>query len=74
MGLGAGLVQCATPSTHTPGTNDPDCQGLILWPVAPPHFLCILRAFILGEVALDHSHCHVWLVAQDVLGPLYGFY
>jgi hypothetical protein len=29
---------------HTPGTNDPDCLGLILWPVAPPPFLCSLCA------------------------------
>jgi hypothetical protein len=54
---------------HTPGTNDPDCLGLILRPVAPPPFLCTL----LGEVAAGCSHHHVWLVTQDVLGPLYGF-
>jgi hypothetical protein len=29
--------------------------------------------FILGEVVVGRSHRHVWLVAQDVLGPLYGF-
>jgi hypothetical protein len=58
---------------HTPETNDPDCLGLILWPVAPPPFLCTLCAFILGEVAAGCSHRHVWLVTQDVLGPLYGF-
>jgi hypothetical protein len=58
---------------HTPETNDPDCLGLILWPVTPPPFLCTLRAFILGKVAVGHSHHHMWLVAQDVLGPLYGF-
>jgi hypothetical protein len=58
---------------HTPGTNDPDCLGLILQPVAPLPFLCTLCAFILGEVVVGCSHHHVWLVAQDVLGPLYGF-
>jgi hypothetical protein len=30
---------------HTPRTSEPDCLGLILWPVAPPHFLCTLRPF-----------------------------
>jgi hypothetical protein len=73
VGLGAELVQGATPSTHTPGTNDPDCLGLILWPVTPPPFLCTLPEFILGEVAVGHSHRHVWLAARDLLGPLYGF-
>jgi hypothetical protein len=24
-------------------------------------------------VAAGHSHHHMWLVTQDVLGPLYGF-
>jgi hypothetical protein len=57
---------------HTPGTNDPDCLGLTLWPVTPPQLLCTLR-FILGEVMAGCSHRHVWLVAQDLLGPLYGF-
>jgi hypothetical protein len=56
---------------HTPGTSDPDCPGLILRPVALPPFLCTVRAFILGEVAVGRSHHHVWLVTQDVLGPLY---
>jgi hypothetical protein len=56
---------------HTPGTSDPDCLGVILWPVTPSPFLCILHAFILVEVAAGHSHHHVWLVAQDMLGPLY---
>jgi hypothetical protein len=58
---------------QTPGTNDPDCLGLILLPIAPPPSLCILRVFILGEVVMGHSHHHMWLAAQDVLGPLYGF-
>jgi hypothetical protein len=58
---------------HTPGTNDPDCLGLILRPVTPPPFLCTLCTFILGEVVAGHSHHQVWLVAQDLLGPLYGF-
>jgi hypothetical protein len=52
-------------------TSDPDCLGLILQPVAP--FLYTLCVFILGEVAVGCSHRHVWLVAQDVLGPFYGF-
>jgi hypothetical protein len=60
-------------SAHTPGTSDPDCLGLTLRPVAPPPFLCTLRVFILGEVVAGYSHRHVWLVAQDVLGPLCGF-
>jgi hypothetical protein len=58
---------------HTPGTNDPDCLGLILWPVIPPPFPCTLHAFILWDVAVGHSHHHVWLAAQDVLDPFYGF-
>jgi hypothetical protein len=29
--------------------------------------------FILGEMAAGRSHRHVWLAAQDLLGPLYGF-
>jgi hypothetical protein len=58
---------------HTPGKNDPDCLGLILWPIALPPFLYTLHVFILGEVGAGHSHRHVWLAAQDVLGPLYGF-
>jgi hypothetical protein len=41
------------PPPHTPGTNDPGCLGLILWPVALPPFLCTLHAFILGEVAVE---------------------
>jgi hypothetical protein len=32
-----------------------------------------MHAFILGEVVAGHSHRHMWLVAQDLLGPLYGF-
>jgi hypothetical protein len=72
VGLGAGLVQGTTPS-HTPGTNDPDCLGLILQPVALPLFLCSMCVFILGEVVEVCSHCHMWLAAQDVLGPVYGF-
>jgi hypothetical protein len=70
VGLGAGLVQGATP----PRTSEPVCLGLILWPVTPPPILCTLHLFILGEVAVDHSHRHVWLVAQDVLGPLHGLF
>jgi hypothetical protein len=35
MGLGVGLCKVPLPP-HTPGTNDPDCLGLILQPVAPP--------------------------------------
>jgi hypothetical protein len=65
-------VQGATPS-HTPGTNDPDCLGLILQTVTLSPFLFTLCVFILREVAAGRSHCHVWPVAQDVLGPLYGF-
>jgi hypothetical protein len=69
VGLGAGLVQGTIPS----GTSEPVCLGLILWPVASPPFLCTLCAFILGEVVVGQCHRHVWLGAQDVLGPLYGF-
>jgi hypothetical protein len=58
---------------QTPGTNAPDCLGLILWPVTPPPFLCTLCMFILGEVVVGHSHHHVWLATQDALGPLYEF-
>jgi hypothetical protein len=58
---------------HTPGTNDPNYLGLILQPVAPPPFLCTLCTYILGEVAVGCSYRHVWLAAQNVLGPLYGF-
>jgi hypothetical protein len=36
-------------------------------------FLCSLCTFILGEVVASPRHCHVWLAAQDVLSPLYGF-
>jgi hypothetical protein len=35
VGLGAGLCKVLLPP-HTSGTNDPDCLGLILQPVAPP--------------------------------------
>jgi hypothetical protein len=70
--LGAGLVQGVTPSTHT-WDSEPDCLGLILWPVISLPFLCTLCEFILGEVVADHSHCQVWLAAQDILGLLYGF-
>jgi hypothetical protein len=58
---------------HTLRTSEPECLGLILWPVAISPFLCTLRTFILGEVAVGHSHHPMWLAAQDVLGPLYGF-
>jgi hypothetical protein len=57
------MRKALTPSTH--GTSEPECLGLILQPVAPSPFLCTLHlcAFILGEVVVGHSHCHVWLVA-----------
>jgi hypothetical protein len=67
VGLGAPLP------THTPGSNDPDCLGLILRPVTPLPFLCTLCMFILEEVAAGCSHRHVWLSVQDLLDPLYGF-
>jgi hypothetical protein len=70
MGLGTELVQGPTPS----GTSEPVCLGLILQPVAPPPLLCTLWIFILGEVEAGHSHHHMWLVAQNVLGPSYGFF
>jgi hypothetical protein len=66
------MCKALTPP-HTPGTSEPDCLGLILQPVSPPPFLCTLRMFILGEVVTGCSHRHMWLAAQDVLGPLYGF-
>jgi hypothetical protein len=59
---------------HTPRTSEPDCLGLILQPVAIPPFLCTLCIFILGGLVAGCSHCHVWLVAQDVMGHLYGFF
>jgi hypothetical protein len=72
VGLEQDLCKAALPP-HIPGTNDPVFLGLILQPVTPPPFLCTLRVFILGEVMVGCSHRHVWLAAQDVLGPLYGF-
>jgi hypothetical protein len=69
VGLGEGLVQGTAPSTHTPGTDDPNPAACRPFPL-PVNSVC---AFILGEVVVGHSHCHVWLEAQDVLGPLYGF-
>jgi hypothetical protein len=45
-----GLCRAPLPP-HTPGTNDPDCLSLILWPIALLPFLCPLGTFILGEVA-----------------------
>jgi hypothetical protein len=59
---------------YIPGTSEPVCLVLILWPVAPPPFLCTLCTCILGEVVVSRIHCHMWLVAQVVLGPLYGFF
>jgi hypothetical protein len=61
MGLGAERVQGT--GTHTLSTSEPDCLGLILLPVAPPRSLCTLHTFILAEVAVGHSHRHVWLEA-----------
>jgi hypothetical protein len=65
VGLGVGLAQgAAPPHTYTCGTSNPVCLGLILWPVAPPPFLCSLCVFILGEVVAGCRHHHVWLAAR----------
>jgi hypothetical protein len=69
LGLGAGLVQGVILSRISESVY----LCLILRPVTLPLFQCTLCTFILGEVVAGRSHCHVWLVAQDVMGLLYGF-
>jgi hypothetical protein len=44
---------------HTPGTSEPDFLGLILWPVAPPPFLCTLCVYSRGSGGGQQPSPHV---------------
>jgi hypothetical protein len=69
-------LQKALPPSPMPGTSDPVCPGLPLWPATPPPVYVSLHAFIFPLIPLcgsgsGHSCHHVWLASLDVCWALF---